>query len=513
MLKTIKHIARSTKIGFILARNRALFPLDKLDIPKPFLWALAIIPAKKTDCTKELRISQALQELGPIFIKLGQTLSIRPDIVGIDIAMQLSELQDKLPPFSDEIVEESIRAEFGQDIRELFLEFDINSVAAASVAQVHKAVNLDGKQVAVKILRPNIEKILQHDLEYFFWIAKLANKFLPKLRRLKPIEVIEEFKQAIRLEIDLRFEAAAASELKDNCKNDANIYIPEVYWETTSQRILTIEWVDGIGIYNKKEIIEAGHDVDEIAKNVAISFFNQAYRDGFFHADLHPGNIFIDKQGRVVPIDFGIMGRLDKKNRLSVAQILHGFIEKDYVHVAKVHINAGYVPANTDVYLFAQACRSIGEPIVGLPVNQISIAKLLAQLFKITEQFSMETQPQLLLLQKTMVLVEGIGTSLDDKVNMWQLAEPWIKSWAAENMGAKAVIKDKVQTLSDSLCKLSELINNVEKMTAQASENGIKFHPDTIKQFMHERNKRRLSGMEVTIIAAAVAFLTTALAM
>jgi ubiquinone biosynthesis protein len=401
------------------------------------------------------RLALMLQNLGPIYIKLGQVLSTRPDLVGDDIAESLKSLQDRLPPFNSEIAISILEESLGRDINQLFSHFDEIPIAAASISQVHKAITHNGHNVAVKILRPNIDEIYKQDIEFLCFLAKLAEYFSKKFKRLKIKKVVQTLDDSMKIELDLRFEAAACSEMQDKFIKDPNIYIPRVFWHLTSDCILTTEWIDGISIYNKEALIENNLNLYDIASKIAIMFFNQAFRDGYFHADLHPGNVFILPDGRVSLIDFGIMGRLPEQDRLAMAEIIYGFIKRDYLQVAKLHIRAGYVPKHTNLDLFAQACRSIGEPIVGLPVGEISVSNLVGQLFKITEDFSMETQPQLILLQKTMMVIEGIGKKLDPKINMWILAEGWIRKWAVRNLTPEAKIiryvKHKIDKLVDEI--------------------------------------------------------------
>ncbi|WP_410526011.1 2-polyprenylphenol 6-hydroxylase [Rickettsia endosymbiont of Polydrusus tereticollis] len=416
---------------------------------------LSLIKKPQRDFGK--RLTSCLQQLGPIYIKFGQTLSTRPDLIGTQVAEYLRLLQDKLPPFDSKIARELVQKAFqsrchsreggnleNYKVDSRFCGNDIESfydtpIAAASISQVHKAQLTTGEFVAIKILRPDIHRKYNRDIKLLYFLAKLASKFT-KVKRLKPLAVIEKFRETMKYELDLRLEAAAASELADNFRDDLDICIPKIYWQFTSENILTTEWVDGISIYETHKLKEAGLDLAIIAQKFAVMFFNQAYRDGFFHADLHPGNILVNEQGKIILLDFGIMGRLTEKDRLAVAESLFGFLNRDYKLVAKVHLKAGYIPANTDLDLFAQSCRAVTEPIVGLATKNISVGKLLAHLFKITEDFGMEVQPQLLLLQKTLVMVEGIGQQLDANVNMWQLAEPWIKKWAAKNLSPEAKI-------------------------------------------------------------------------
>ncbi len=408
-----------------------------------------------------LRLKKALTKMGPSFIKLGQTLSVRPDIVGDEIADAMTSLQDRLPPFSTKQAIAIIEKELGKPLSGMFKEFSPQSVAAASIAQVHKATTIDGQVVAVKILRPGIEKKFRRDIQMFYAIARFLNLF-NRLKRLRPVAVVDVFADSVKKELDLRLEAAAASEIKENCAKDEGVYIPNVCWNLVSQRVLVTEWIDGIPINDTQSLKNAGHDLELISSRLSTTFLNQSFRDGFFHADIHPGNLFVDKEGRISPVDFGIMGRLSRQTRIFVAQILRGFLEGDYEHVAKVHFDAGYVPKHQSQEDFMLACRAIGQPIMGLPANQVSIARLLALLFKVTEDFQMETQPQLLLLQKTMVLIEGVGQKLYPDVNMWQQAEGWIKEWAKANLGMEAQIKNGLKDVAGLICELPLRLKKID---------------------------------------------------
>jgi len=412
-------------------------------------------------------LAKSLERLGPSFVKFGQALSVRADIIGENIANALSSLQDRMPPFSTKRAIATIEKELEKPLEHIFKEFNSQPVAAASIAQVHKAVLKDGTVVAVKIIRPGIERKFKHDVALFYFVAKIVS-WIPSCKRLRPIAVVDVFAGTVKKELDLRLEAASASQIRENCKNDEGIYIPKIFWEYTSLHVMVMEWVEGVTINDKESLVKAGHDLKTISERLAIAFLNQAYRDGFFHADIHPGNLFVDKEGRIVPVDFGIMGRLDKSTRIYVAEILRGFLTADYMYVAQLHFDAGYVPSDKSVYDFALACRAIGEPIIGLPANQVSIGKLLAMLFKVTEDFEMQTQPQLLLLQKTMVLIEGVGMQLYPHVNMWQMAEGWIDSWVKDNMGfeahAKEALRDLYFVLKNLPRRLKEIDVLIEKM-------------------------------------------------
>lgn len=378
-------------------------------------------------------IAKAFESLGPSFIKLGQFLSTRPDLVGDKIADSLGYLRDQLPSFSFKMVRKIILSEFDAEIEQFYREFHEIPVAAASIAQVHRAITKDGRVVAVKVRRPNIEKILNKEVQFFYFMAGILETLCPKYKRLKLNEVVKTIETSFKFEVDLSFEAAAASELLEKNKLDF-VKIPKVDWSLTSNKVFTMEWVDAISIYDKDKLINAKIDLAELATNFAVMFFSQAFIDGFFHADLHQGNVMVNDEGQIILLDYGIMGRLDYNNRVYVAQILHGFLNRDYDLIAELHKKAGYINNLCDVKIFAQSLRAVGERIMNLSPDQISIAKLLGQLFKITEDFQMETQPQLLFLQKTMIMVEGIGKILCKEKNLWILAEPWIRKWAVENI-------------------------------------------------------------------------------
>lgn len=448
MIEFAKHFPKFIWIIYIISKKQLLTHPGQYKIPTflkcigyifcTIFYPKGIFIKPKNSFGK--RLSEFFCELGPIYIKFGQTLSARPDLVGKEVAEGLKYLQDKLPPFDTKIVYKKFEKNFGKKISDIFLEFEEKPVAAASIAQVHKAKLKNGEIVAVKILRPDIAGKYEKDMQFLELAAKLISASIKKAKRLKPREVIAVFRNTMKFELDLRSEASAASRLYDNFIGDNNLLIPKIYWNFTSSDILTLEWVHGVSIYDKNKIKKLNLDSKEIAAKIAVIFFNQAYRDGFFHADLHPGNILVCEDGRIALVDFGIVGFLPENDRLAIAEILYAFLKRDYQLVAEIHKRIGYIPKDTDLYQFAMSCRAIAEPIIGLAIKNISIGNLLAQLFKVTEEYGMETQPQLLLLQKTMVVVEGIGQSLDKEINMWQLAEPWIKKWAAKNLSPEAKI-------------------------------------------------------------------------
>lgn len=471
MISFIANTFRLFRILLVLFFSGILFSLLKWFLSNP-------LDREKVLLEMGNKLNNFLLNAGPSFVKLGQTLSTRPDIIGESLANSLSKLQDKVPPFKFSKVQRTIEKEFKTSLHKIFKKFDHNPIAAASIAQVHKAITFEGEEVAVKILRPNIEKKFNSDLKLFYFISKFLLFFFPRFRSFKLNQVVETLEQSINIETDLRIEGAAADQLRENFTNDNTIYIPQIKWALTSKRVLTQEWVVGIPINERQKLIDAGHNLEQIAQNLAIAFFNQAYRDGFFHADIHPGNIMINNEGRIILIDFGIMGSLEKEDRIFVAKILYGFITRDYRQVSDIHFEMGYVPDSQSREIFALACRSVGEPIVGMPVNKISIGKLLKQLFEISKKFDMNIQPKFLLLQKTLVTVEGTGFSLYPQVNMWQLAEPWIKEWAKQNFGIKAKLKDtkaNILRLSHDLPKaVDKMLAFFDKMEKSISKQGLK---------------------------------------
>lgn len=402
--------------------------------------------------------ARAFERLGPSFIKLGQTLSTRPDLVGVENAAILGDLRDNLKPFASKTAMRIISTELG----DAFEWVEERPVAAASIAQVHKAKLKDGCVVAIKILRPNIRKRFKRDLKFFYWAARQLERFAPKMRRLKPMEVVQVFEQSIHMELDLRFEAANACELKENTKNDDGFYVPAIDWQRTTSNVLVMEWINGIKLH-EVDALRKKHDLNQLLTRLSESFFRQAFRDGFFHADMHPGNVFVDDAGRIVVVDFGIMGRLDWQTRLYVADIFRGFLNQDFERVAKAHFKAGYVPAHHDVQAFAAACRAIAMPILDKPVNEISIGGLLGQLFQVTEQFDMQTRPELLLFQKTLVVVEGLGRMLNPEVNMWEVARTPIESWAKEHLSLCGKAKELLGHLSELIELAPQLLRKLEE--------------------------------------------------
>jgi len=464
-----------------------------------------------------VKLCNALQGMGTTFIKLGQFLATRPDIIGEDIAKELEKLQDKLPPFQLKEAKNILRKELGKENFDKIINFS-DSIAAASIAQVHFATISDfaeKKEVAIKILRPNIEKTFNEELDALMLLAYIIQNLIRKTKRLKLIEVIQLLREITNMEMDLRFEAAAANELYENTTNDVGFKVPKIYWNYTSKRVLCLDKINGISIREIENLKSLNIDTKKLAKDIIQHFLRHAVRDGFFHADMHQGNLFVNKDGSITAVDFGIMGRLDKNNRKYLAEILYGFIKRDYKKVAEVHFLAGLVPKEVSKDEFAQALRSIGEPIFGQSVKNISGGKLLSQLFEITEKFNMQTQIQLLLLQKTMVVVEGVARKLDPDTNIWDVSKPILENWLKE-------VKDPINKASEVVNKASEVLSRLPDLPIIMDKaNDVmtlisegKFNPNTLayKSLREEELKlelmrnKILGGVLVLVIFVLIVF-------
>ncbi len=505
-------------IARTLARYNALFGLKALAISPTIIRIsklIAIGADAKNLCNLRpgQRLALALNEAGPSFIKLGQALATRSDFLGDELAKDLSDLQDKLPPFNSTQAKEIIESEFGQPLETLFSNFDMTPVAAASIAQVHFAITTEGNEVAVKVLRPGVEAAFKRDLELMRWVASIIVIAKPDFKRLRPSESVEALAQTVELEMDLRYEAAAASEINDNFKNDANFKVPEVDWKRTGKRILTTERLSGIPLDQRDAIIAAGHNPTEVIRKASEASFKQVFRDGFFHADVHPGNLFVLETGAIGAVDFGIMGRLDLSTRRWLGEMLMAFLSRDYRRVAEIHFEAGLVPKNKSVNAFAQASRSIGEPILDRPQNEISIARLLGQLFQITKTFQMESQPQLLLLQKTMLVAEGTGRKLAPDANMWLLARPLIEKWFLKTLSTENRILETVGGIAQAAFKLPKVVNDIEEGAALLSEGKIRLHPETIKALKQSSDSKLTKTtlwLMLSALIGTIAYITIA---
>ena len=446
------NIWRLIRTGATFERTGAMaVALEAMQVPPRLRFAARMLgwPFKWLGLQGDLAlppVTRALTALGPAYIKFGQVLSTRPDIVGEKLAMQLKYLQDQLPPFPTDVAKAMVAEELRLPVDEVFSSFS-EPVAAASIAQVHRAtLRSNGQDVAVKVLRPGIERAFRRDIDAFYFAARTIEFLSPSSRRLRPLDVISHFEGVVLGELDLRLESSAASEFADNTKNDAGFQVPKVVWDLSGRSVMTLDWAEGINLADNAGIDAAGLDRKALGARVLQLFLSHALRDGFFHGDMHQGNLKVAANGNLIAYDFGIMGRIDEYTRRVYAEILMGFIGRDYRRVAEVHFEAGYVPPHRDIDEFARALRAVGEPIFGLDATRVSMARLLSYLFEVTERFGMETRTELILLQRTMVVVEGVARSLDPHINIWQVAKPVVESYVSRNVGPLALLRDLAQT-------------------------------------------------------------------
>lgn len=462
MTARITHLWRMLKWGRTLARHGALLGIERDTNAPPAIRRLVRLARLGSFPPNQPDYAKAFEQIGPAAVKLGQSLATRPDLVGEEAARDLLRLQDALPPVPYAKIKVAIEAGLGAPVETLFQSIDPEPVGAASIAQVHRAVTIEGRDVAVKVLRPGIEEKFGSDIETYEWIAAQAAARGGEIARLRPREVIATFKQWTLRELDLRREAASASELSDAVKAQAGYRVPAIDWDRTTGRVMTLEWIDGIKISKLDELHAAGHDLPDIARRLVLVFLHQAIDAGFFHADMHQGNLFVQPDGTIAAIDFGIMGRIDRRARSWLAEILYGLTTGNYRRVAEIHFEAQYVPSYHSVEEFATALRAVGEPMRGKPVAELSVGQMLDGLFAITRDFDMETQPHLLLLQKTMVMVEGLATQLDPTINMWDVSGPFVGEWMRDELGPEAAIADRLRADATTLLRLPELIRRIE---------------------------------------------------
>jgi ubiquinone biosynthesis protein len=442
LVRTLATLERTGAIGVVLEAFHA--PPRLRAVARVLGWPFKWLGEKGDPALPPA--TRALTALGPAYIKFGQVLSTRPDVVGEELALQLKYLQDKLPPFSTDVAKKMIEAELEVPVAQAFSEFS-EPVAAASIAQVHRARLAEtGQEVAVKVLRPKIAKAFRKDIDAFYFAARVIELLAPGARRLRPMDVITHFDGVVQGELDFRLESSAAAEFAANTEKDAGFQVPRPIWYLSGRSVMTLGWAEGISMADNDAIDAAGHDRAALATRVMQLFLNHALRDGYFHADMHQGNLKVAANGDIIAYDFGIMGRLDDYTRRVYAEILFGFIRKDYRRVAEVHFEAGYVPADRDIDEFARALRAVGEPIFGMDASRISMARLLAYLFEVTERFGMETRTELILLQRTMVVVEGVARGLDPNLNIWQVAQPIVTDYVGKNVGPRALLRDLFET-------------------------------------------------------------------
>jgi ubiquinone biosynthesis protein len=507
------YLLRLGRAGFVFAREGVFGVIDPALIPpaaRPLMRVVRLIERPSSDAAGT-RLSVALTRLGPSYVKLGQFLATRPDVVGAALARDLEHLQDQMPPFPQQEAEAVIAASFGRPVSASFASFG-QPVAAASIAQVHRAEveTANGpRAVAVKVLRPGIERRFHADLRAFTFVARHAEDFSAEARRLRVVEVVDTLRRSVTVEMDFRLEAAALSEMAENTKDDPDFRVPAVDWDRTTKEVLTLEWIDATPLSDRARLIAKGFDLPQLARALIQTFLRHALRDGFFHADMHPGNLFVDDDGRLIAVDFGIMGRLGVKERSFLAEILHGFITRDYHRTAEVHFEAGYVPPTHSVESFAQAIRAIGEPIHNRAAEDISMARLLTLLFEVTGLFDMRTRPELLLLQKTMVVVEGVARSLDPKLDMWSTAEPVVREWMTRHLGPAGKLEGAVQGAGEIgrfvgnapglLTRGARVLDQLDEIT----RDGLVLSPQTVGEIgKAEARRGRWSVIALWVIAA-----------
>lgn len=524
MLLSVGSLLRLTRAGFVLARAGVFADIDPANVPPAARLPLALARVlSKRSARKAFpklvakpagglaNLPAAISRLGPSYVKLGQFLATRPDVVGAAVVEQLEQLQDRMEPFARAIAIATVEAAFGLPLDRAFVSFS-EPVAAASIAQVHRARVADSggeREVAVKVLRPGIEQRFWRDLRDMYFAARFAERWSSEARRLKLVEVVDTLARTVKMEMDFRLEAAAASEFAENTAHDEDFRVPRVDWDRTTKEVLTLEWIEGTPLSDIKALARNGYDLPDLGRRIMQFFLRTALRDGLFHADMHPGNLFVDAGGRLTAVDFGIMGRLGLKERRFLAEILYGFIKRDYRRVAEVHFEAGYVPGVHRVEDFAQALRAIGEPIHARPADQISMAKLLMLLFEVTALFDMKTRTELVLLQKTMVVVEGVARTLDPKLDVWTTSEPVVVGWIAENLGPIGKLQDAGRAASmlarfagnlpQALLRGEHIVDRLEGM----AENGLELSEAAIAKIGEaEARGRRLGHIALWLLVA-----------
>jgi ubiquinone biosynthesis protein len=463
MTRPVTHIYRLLKWGRILAKHGALRGIEADPNTPPQVKRLCRIARLGTSQPKVPDYASAFTAIGPAAIKLGQTLATRPDLIGEEAARNLLSLQDALPPERYEAIIQQIEIGLGGPVSQFFSEIDPEPVGSASIAQVHRATTTEGRKVAVKVQRPGIDKSFLKDIETYEWAAAHLEALGGEVARLRPRLTIANFKRWTLRELDLRREAASASELAEAMKAVDHYEVPAIDWDRTSGKVMTLDWIEGIKISNVEELKAAGHDLPQLASRLVNAFLRQAISEGFFHADMHQGNLFVKADGTIAAIDFGIMGRINRQARFWLAEILYGLITGNYRRVAEIHFEAQYVPDYHDVGEFATALRAVGEPMRGKPVSELSVGAMLDGLFAITRDFDMQTQPHLLLLQKTMVMVEGVATQLDPGINMWETSGPYVQDWIRTELGPEAALADGLRDRMKILGLIPDLIKRLDE--------------------------------------------------
>lgn len=460
-------------------------------------WFVKLLPrsGKMRDTPLPVRLRLALESLGPIFVKLGQVLSTRPDLLPAAYALELSRLQDKVPPFDADLARRQIEASFGRPVEEIYAEFEAEPVAAASVAQVHRARLFGGEAVAVKVLRPNLEPVIEQDLALMRTAARLIEKLLPDGKRLRPREVVAEFDKYLHDELDLLREAANASQIRRNFSGSTMLRVPKVYYDYCSESVMTMQWMDGTPIAEVAELQWCGVDLKRLARYGVEIFFTQVFKHGFFHADMHPGNILVDDEGRYIALDFGIVGSLTDYDKRYLAINFLAFFNRDYHRVATAHIESGWVPADTRPEELEAAVRAVCEPFFNKPLAEISFGLVLMRLFETSRRFNVQIQPQLVLLQKTLLNIEGLGRQLDPQLDLWETAKPFLVSWMNEQVGVKALWRNLKQEAPDWAEILPTLPRKLNALVDEARQQEMR------DAYLHLVRTQQRQNMWLALIA------------
>jgi ubiquinone biosynthesis protein len=504
-----------------LSRHDALVPAEAAHLlPAPVRWAGALsrIGARtKAPDGRALRpgerLANAFEGMSPAYVKLGQFMATRPDIIGFDAARDLGRLQDRMPAFPRAEAVAEIERAFGKPLDQIFTEFS-EPIAAASIAQVHRATMKDGHRVAVKVLRPRIEPQVTAEFRAFGRAARFIQSLSATTRRMEPVRFIETLKAAAAVELDLRMEASAALALKEDLKETPGVRVPDIIWPLTARRVLTLEWIDATPVSDLPALDARGVDRKALARRIIEVFLTQALHKGFFHADMHQGNLMIDGQGRLTLVDFGIMGRLDEQSRRTFAEIIHGFITRDYMRTAKVHFDAGYVPKTHSIEAFAQALRAVGEPLFGLSADRVDMSRVLQQLFDVTALFDMHLRPELVLLQRTMVTVEGVARTLDPAINMWEAATPVVRLAITDAIGPKRQfdrLREATLKALDIAPQLPRYVETIAAASARVSDETFGAPGAASAALMRDLAKERRMMRGALVFAGAAALILAAI--